>query len=102
MTMPRGLQQRVHVSLAAYPGLVYHEAMKQASLAPPTEPLLGSLSAAAMGFMREHGILKDIYKKSSSTSHRTTRGRNVTHRTSKGPGSVPRASCATSCHALHF
>ncbi len=50
----------------------------------------GSLSAAAMGFMREHGILKDIYKESSSTSHRTAKGKQITHRTSKGPGFGPK------------
>lgn len=50
----------------------------------------GGLSAAAMGFMREHGILKDIYKESSSTSHRTARGKSITHRTSKGPGFGPK------------
>ena len=50
----------------------------------------GSLGAAAMAFMREHGVLKDIYKESESTSHRTARGRNITHRTSKGPGFGPK------------
>ena len=50
----------------------------------------GSLSAAAMGFMREHGVLKDIYKESSSTSHRTSQGKNITCRTSKGPGFGPK------------
>ena len=50
----------------------------------------GSLGAAAMAFMREHGVLKDIYKESESTSHRTARARVVTHRTSKGPGFGPK------------
>lgn len=50
----------------------------------------GSLGAAALGFMREHGVLKDIYKESQSTSHRTARGKNVTHRTAKGPGFGPK------------
>lgn len=50
----------------------------------------GSLGAAAMSFMREHGVLKDIYKESESTSHRTARGKSITHRTSKGPGFGPK------------
>ncbi len=50
----------------------------------------GSLGSAALAFMREHGVLKDIYKESESTSHRTARGRNITHRTSKGPGFGPK------------
>jgi len=49
-----------------------------------------SLGPAAMQFMREHGVLKDIYKESESASHRTARGRNITHRTSKGPGFGPK------------
>jgi hypothetical protein len=48
-----------------------------------------SLGTAAMGFMREHGILKDIFKETSGESHRTARGKSVTHRTSKGPGFGP-------------
>jgi len=50
----------------------------------------GSLGSAALAFMREHGVLKDIYKESESTSHRTARGRHITHRTSKGPGFGPK------------
>jgi SNF2 family DNA or RNA helicase len=42
-----------------------------------------------MGFMREHGILKDIYKETEGGSHRTARGNTVAHRTSKGPGFSP-------------
>ncbi|MCP5190702.1 MAG: DEAD/DEAH box helicase [Pseudomonadales bacterium] len=49
-----------------------------------------SLGPAAMQFMREHGVLKDIYKESESASHRTARGRNITHRTAKGPGFGPK------------
>ena len=49
-----------------------------------------SLGAASMAFMREHGVIKDIYKESESTSHRTARGRNITHRTAKGPGFGPK------------
>lgn len=44
-----------------------------------------------MAFMREHGIIKDIYKENGGEerSHRTAKGRNVTHRTSKAPGFGP-------------
>lgn len=49
-----------------------------------------SLGAAAMAFMREHGVIKDIYKESESTSHRTARGRTITHRAAKGPGFGPK------------
>ncbi len=48
-----------------------------------------TLGTASMGFMREHGILKDIFKETDSGSHRTARGNNVAHRTSKGPGFGP-------------
>lgn len=47
------------------------------------------LGAGAMAFMREHGVLKDIYKEAPSTSHRTAKGKSITHRTSKGPGFGP-------------
>lgn len=50
----------------------------------------GSLSSAAMGFMREHGVLQDIFKETSSKSHRTAQGKSTTHRTSKGPGFGPK------------
>ena len=49
-----------------------------------------TLGSASMEFMRQHGILKDVYKESESTSHRTARGRSITHRTSKGPGFGPK------------
>lgn len=49
----------------------------------------GSMAAATMGFMRVHGVLKDIYKETSTTSHRTAKGKGVTVRTSKAPGFGP-------------
>lgn len=49
----------------------------------------GSMGSAAMAFMREHGILKDVYKESSGPSHRTARGKQMTVRTSKAPGFGP-------------
>ena len=50
----------------------------------------GSLGAAAMEFMREHGVLKDIYKETEGGSHRTARGRKMVVRTVKAPGFGPR------------
>ena len=49
-----------------------------------------SIGPAAMAFMREHGVLKDVYKETEGESHRTARAKNVTHRTSKGPGFGPK------------
>lgn len=49
----------------------------------------GSMGSAAMAFMREHGVLKDVYKESSSASHRTAKGKKMTVRTSKAPGFGP-------------
>ena len=49
----------------------------------------GSMGTAAMAFMREHGVLKDIYKASSSSSHRTAKGKRMSVRTSKAPGFGP-------------
>ncbi|WP_284427452.1 DEAD/DEAH box helicase [Acidovorax sp. SUPP1855] len=49
----------------------------------------GSMGLAAMGFMREHGILKDVYKESTGTSHRTAKAKQMTVRTSKAPGFGP-------------
>lgn len=49
----------------------------------------GSLNSAAMSFMREHGILKDIMSE-STTSHKTARGKKQTTRTVKAPGFGPK------------
>ncbi|WP_428635258.1 SNF2-related protein, partial [Sedimenticola sp.] len=50
----------------------------------------GSLGTAAMSFMREYGILKDIYTESEGDSHRTAKGKRITVRTAKGPGFGPK------------
>lgn len=50
----------------------------------------GSMSAAGMGFMREHGVLKDIYKEVDRKSHRTARGVKISHRVAKAPGFGPK------------
>lgn len=49
----------------------------------------GSMRSAAMAFMREHGVLKDVYKESTGPSHRTAKGKQMTVRTSKAPGFGP-------------
>lgn len=49
----------------------------------------GSLNSAAMSFMREHGVLKDIMTE-SATNHKTARGKKVTIRTVKAPGFGPK------------
>ena len=50
----------------------------------------GSMAGATMSFMREHGVLKDIYKETSKTSHRTAKGDHISHRVSKAPGFGPK------------
>ncbi|NOU22268.1 MAG: helicase [Methyloglobulus sp.] len=49
-----------------------------------------SLGSAAMAFMRKHGILKDVYKESSSGNHRTAKGKRMEVQTSKAPGFGPK------------
>ena len=50
----------------------------------------GSLTSAAMAFMRDHGVLKDIYSESSGPSHKTAKGSKITVRTVKAPGFGPK------------
>lgn len=50
----------------------------------------GSLTSAAMAFMRDHGILKDIYSESTGSSHKTAKGSKITVRTVKAPGFGPK------------
>jgi hypothetical protein len=47
------------------------------------------MSAASMAFMREHGVLKDVFKHSEGNSHKTARGKKITVHTSKAPGFGP-------------
>lgn len=49
----------------------------------------GSLGTAAMHFMREHGVLKDVVTECESTSHRTAKGTRSNLRTTKAPGFGP-------------
>ncbi|WP_164715459.1 DEAD/DEAH box helicase family protein [Pseudomonas aeruginosa] len=50
----------------------------------------GSMTAAAMAFMRDHGVLKDIYSESKGSSHKTAKGSKVSVRTVKAPGFGPK------------
>lgn len=50
----------------------------------------GSLGSAAMGFMRDHGILQDVYKECVSGSHKTANGKKIGVRTVKKPGFGPK------------
>ena len=49
-----------------------------------------SLGGAGMAFMREHGVLIDVFKDTNEGSHRTAKGNKQTHRTKKGPGFGPK------------
>lgn len=49
----------------------------------------GSLTAAAMAFMRDHGVLRDIYTEHDAPAHKTARGKKVTVHTVKAPGFGP-------------
>jgi SNF2 family DNA or RNA helicase len=50
----------------------------------------GSMAPAAMSFMRDHGVLKDIYTERDSESHKTARGKKLSVRTVKAPGFGPK------------
>ncbi|HVY53387.1 MAG TPA: helicase, partial [Gammaproteobacteria bacterium] len=49
----------------------------------------GSLGTAAMGFMRKHGVLKEVYKSTEGGNHRTARGKREYVHVSKAPGFSP-------------
>lgn len=50
----------------------------------------GSMTSASMAFMRDHGVLKDIYSENKGTAHKTAKGSKVTVRTVKAPGFGPK------------
>src|SRR5690606_30957695 len=50
----------------------------------------GSLTPAAMAFMRDHGVLKDIYSESTGSAYKTAKGSKITVRTVKAPGFGPK------------
>jgi len=49
-----------------------------------------NLGPAAMTFLREHGVLKDVFKETDTGNHRTAKGKRVTVHTSKAPGFGPK------------
>ncbi len=49
-----------------------------------------SLGTAAMNFMRDHGVLKDVFKETEDGNHRTAKGKRTTVHTSKAPGFGPK------------
>lgn len=53
-------------------------------------PTKRGLGASAMAFMRDHGVLKDIYSESEGASHKTARGSKTNLRTVKAPGFGPK------------
>lgn len=50
----------------------------------------GSLGPAAMSFLRDHGVLKDIYSERDGDAHKTARGKKLSVRTVKAPGFGPK------------
>lgn len=50
----------------------------------------GSLTTAAMQFMRDHGVLKEIISESNDEAHKTAKGKKVSKRVSKAPGFGPK------------
>lgn len=50
----------------------------------------GSMAPAAMSFMRDHGVLKDIYTERDNESHKTAKGKKLSVRTVKAPGFGPK------------
>lgn len=59
----------------------------------------GSMTSAAMAFMRDHGVLKDIYSESAGTAHKTAKGSKTSVRTVKAPGFGPRVCCGACCRS---
>jgi len=49
-----------------------------------------NLGPAAMSFMRQHGVLKDVFKETNDGNHRTAKGKKMTVHTSKAPGFGPK------------
>ncbi|HBM67073.1 MAG TPA: DEAD/DEAH box helicase [Pseudomonas sp.] len=71
-----------HLLFRALPGRMIEDGYR------PTKS--GSMTSAAMAFMRDHGVLKDIYSESMGTAHKTAKGSKVTVRTVKAPGFGPK------------
>ena len=71
-----------HLLFRALPGRMIEDGYR------PTKS--GSMTSAAMAFMRDHGVLKDIYSESTGTAHKTAKGNKISVRTVKAPGFGPK------------
>jgi hypothetical protein len=71
-----------HLLFRALPGRMIEDGYR------PTRK--GSMTSAAMAFMRDHWVLKDIYSESTGSAHKTAKGTKVTVRTVKAPGFGPK------------
>ncbi|MFT0546138.1 DEAD/DEAH box helicase family protein [Allopusillimonas ginsengisoli] len=71
-----------HLLFRALPGRMIEDGYRPSSS--------GSMSSAAMAFMRDHGVLKDIFSESDGPAHKTAKGSKVTVRTVKAPGFGPK------------
>lgn len=71
-----------HLLFRALPGRMIEDGYR------PTKQ--GSMTSAAMAFMRDHGVLKDIYSESTGAAHKTAKGTKVSVRTVKAPGFGPK------------
>ena len=71
-----------HLLFRALPGRMIEDGYRPSST--------GSMTSAAMAFMRDHGVLKDIYSESVGTAHKTAKGTKVSVRTVKAPGFGPK------------
>lgn len=50
----------------------------------------GSFASSAMAFMRDHGVLKDIYTQREEGSHKTSKGKKTSTHALKAPGFGPK------------
>jgi SNF2 family DNA or RNA helicase len=71
-----------HLLFRALPGRMIEDGYRPSST--------GSMTSAAMAFMRDHGVLKDIYSESLGAAHKTAKGTKVSVRTVKAPGFGPK------------
>ena len=80
-----------HLLFRALPGRMIEDGYR------PTKS--GSMTSAAMAFMRDHGVLTTSYSESTGTAHKTAKGTKVSVRTVKAPGFRSEGRCVASCHS---
>src|SRR3546814_19122010 len=71
-----------HLLFRALPGRMIEDGYRPSSS--------GSMSSAAMAFMRDHGVLKDLFSETDGPAHKTAKGTTVSVRTVKAPGFGPK------------